>query len=269
MKFAQYIVFLLLSISTCFAVDESSTFSQCVAERKNSEEQKAKDNALLWYRTSAERIAIYEQTFVSAEKQIDINRKESDIKSTNWGIVVGLDGTLLDSSEYKYYQYFGCTNENSLDYKEFAIKNMFQANPGAANFTCDIQALGGKVFIVTNRDVGDEQGHDVMTATAHNLETQHICYDSIIYAQDAFDTNKNPRFNAISTGDYENITAQNPQPATKIIAYVGNDIEDFPNFKQNTAHNYHDDSDEFNLFGSEYFLLPNPLTGGWRKNYWK
>lgn len=267
MKLTKILLISLLFNSHYVFADDKS-IEQCVTEQEKTNPV-INDKALLWYHTSAERTALFRQIFSTSLTQINNKIKDPKAKLNNWGVIIGLDNVLLDSSEYKYYQYLGCTAPNSSDYKDYIMTHILPANPGAADLTCKIKAMGGKVFIVTNRNAGGDDSTELMNATVSNLNEENICYDSILYANDSTDLNKNPRFNAINSGDYENIKVYKPQQQSQIIAYFGSDIEDFPDFKQNTAQSLPESSPVFNNFGSEYFLLPNPVSGTWRANYWK
>ena len=133
-----------------------------------------------------------------------------------------------------------------------------------------MQALGGKVIIVTNRDATSEEAREIINSTESNLATEKVCYDSVIFANGISDTNKNPRFNAITSGDYENTIATTKYTIPlNIVAYVGSDIEDFPSLKQQIMRTQSENESDFDKFGTEYFILPNPISGSWRTNYLK
>lgn len=258
----------ILTLYSASSIAEDNDFAQCIAEREHSVVQQT-DYALIWYRTSAEKNALFRQIFTDGMAQIGQRVKTDKLKLNSWGVVFNLDNVLLDDSQYRYAQYLGCTKDNNVNFSNFIRNNILPTNSGAADITCQIQALGGKVFIVSNRNGSGDNGKELMKATVNNLSQQHICYNSILYASDTSGWNKNPRFTAITSGDYENILVDSPQAATMVIAYFGSNIEDFPSFKQNTAHSLSPDSPELDKFGTEYFLVPNPLTGNWRRNYWK
>lgn len=222
-------------------------------------------DALLWYRNSIERKIISRQIFDNALDQINNNRDEAKLKSKTWGVIFALDGTLLDISDFYYRNALKCADENPETKNEYYVEASSIATPGAKEISCGIQKLGGYVIIVSNRD-GRSSGKNIVSQTEANLKQQKICYDSVIFANNSYDTDKNPRFTAVSSGDYENVVTSKQLPALKIIAYLGNDISDFPDFKQNTAKNLPYDSTALDDFGDSYFMLPNPLFGGWQSN---
>lgn len=223
-------------------------------------------DSLLWFRDSAEMKAIYRQIFANSIDKIDDMIESNNLKPKTWGVVMALDGTLLDDSGFEYKKNHHCLAENITTRTEYQTLIHLDATPGAADFSCQIHDRGGKVFIVTNRNGADDNGRKLIDETIANLKQENICFDSILFANGNGNTNKNPRFNAITSGDYENMIVTTTQVATPIIAFVGSDIQDFPNLKQNISHDLDGDSEYFDDFGEKYFLLPNPTYGSWQEN---
>lgn len=223
-------------------------------------------DALLWYRSSAERKALYRQIFNDALDQIEYNVTEDKLKSKTWGVVFGLDGTLMDVSGSYLTNTAKCASNNPGAGNQFVIESAVNATPGAREITCGIQKLGGYVVIVSDVVGSGENGATIQQLTKTNLARLKICYDNILFSNNQYDKDKNPRFTAVTAGDYENVISSRKLPAIKIMAYLGSNIEDFPDFKQSTAKNLSPDSPELEEFGDRYFLLPNPLSGVWQNN---
>ena len=242
------------NIITAVQCNQSTTAE---VTRNNSE-------AMLWYRNSVENKAIYRQIMSSTLNQIAINKDFAKLKPKTWGVVFAIDGTLLDVSDFYYNNVLKCNKENPELIEDYYLKATAIATPGATKLTCGIRKLGGYVVVVTNRDGSGGNGKNIVALTQANLTQQKICYDSIIFANNIYDTNKNPRFAAVTTGDYENVIATKQLPAIKIAAYMGTDITDFPDFKQNTAKLIPANSAELDDFGQNYFMLPNPIVGSWQ-----
>lgn len=240
-------------------------------ERKaNSIQNSASYDSLLWYRSSAEAKAIYLQIFNNAYDQILDNVAESGLKTHAWAVVFALDGTLLDNSKAKATQVSLRSNASEDVHQANESANYYSALPGASEISCDLRDAGARVIIITNRDGNvNNKNLNMINWTQENLKQQDICYDSIIFANHASDSNKNPRFSAVINGDYENVITTKTFPPLPIMGYFGSDIQDFPNFKQNTAHDYSADSDLFDDFGYRYFMLPNPTQGTWLNNRFK
>lgn len=244
-----------------FAEDINNNITQCL--KQNSPQNQDIGKNLLWYRTSLEQYAIFQETYTNALDSIAAVSKSKNLPNGSWGVIMSIDNTILDTSDYQYAQIAHCASNN---YNDYIIKYKLPNLPVAPNFTCQIESLGGRVFLVTNRNGNGDIGKKIQAATVQNLKSNNICYDSILFANNSYDTNKNPRFTAIKSGDYENIITTKALPATEIIAYIGNDIIDFPDLKQSDNRQ---DSNEFINFGKSYFILPNPIYGSWSNNHWK
>lgn len=218
---------------------------------------------LQWYHNSAEAKALFQQTFSIALDQIKDLVSEKKLATKSWTVVFALEGTLLDASEYQS-TWLRSNKSNS----EHAYYPVGQLNviPGATNISCKIQEMGGRVIIVSNSVGSGEKGKNLIQTTEDNLSQQKICYDSIVFANDNYDRNKNPRFTAISSGDYENVITTKTFAPLNVIAYIGSDIQDFPNYKQSTTKDLPIGNQNWDKFGEEYFILPNPFFGSWKNN---
>ena len=54
-------------------------------------------------------------------------------------------------------------------------------------------------------------------------------------------------------------------PPHKVIAYFGDNIQDFPNMFQADLINTSPKDSRYNKFSDGYFILPNPLYGSWMR----
>lgn len=226
-------------------------------------------NSLKWYRNSIEKKAIYHEVFNNAYDKISTKVINNKLESGTWGIISDIDETVLDNTNYQL--------ENLKTNKQFVLKMFYKslakeqspATPGAANFTCKIQQLGGKVIFVTNRD--GTFNNNVIPSTINNLKKVGICFDNILFANGSkpTDMDKNNRFNAVVMGDYKNVLSINTMKDINIIGYLGDNIQDFPNMSQSKLENVDVNDTIFTQFGTTYFELPNPTYGSWEKNIFK
>ena len=122
--------------------------------------------------------------------------------------------------------------------------------PGAARFLARVHSLGGRIAIVTNR-LGSE-----CADTEAVFRTYGLAYDMMLCRPDGSPGDKNPRFGAVAAG-----TTPSGSPALDIVAFLGDNILDFPSASQ--ALREKDDS-AFDAFGTRYFILPNPMYGSWQ-----
>lgn len=261
-------ILFLMSFSIILINSYADTLKIAPEEKEciNSPQNSKLYQALLWYRNSAEIKALYRQIFSNAENVISDNINNDKLAPSKWGVAMALDGTILDNSGYVLQKLNTCNPESIETRYQYETTHVLPATPGAAELSCGIQELGGKVFIISNRDGDGESGTNIMAATIQNLNQAEICYDSVIFANGVGNSNKNPRFTAITSGDYENVITSKQQLATPLIAYFGSNIQDFPNLKQNLLSNSDGNGEAFDSFGEEYFMLPNPLGGSWQDN---
>lgn len=235
--------------------------TSCVASRPDTSNNYT---ATKWYRDSVERNAQYHQVFSVGLEKVNAKVAQEKLKHKNWGVIMDIDETVLDNSFYEKANILNCRNVTMPTMYESMELAVSIATPGAHNFTCSVQKSGGKVVLVTNRDGSYDD--KIQKATLDNLQKAGICYDTVIFANGMNDMNKTPRFNAVVAGDYSKIIATKPLKPLNVLAYFGDNIQDFPNITQSAAIKLDANSDFYNKFGQEYFSLPNPTYGSWEHN---
>lgn len=227
--------------------------------------------AVKWYRNSAERNALYHQAYNLGTLYVEqwVNKNKPQPKT--WGVVLDIDETTLDNSWY-----FRACNDIAHDESIFshyvANPQKSTALPGVKEFLDRVHSLGGYVTLVSNRDGAfkDSSG-SVMDSTIANLKQEKIYFDQVLLANhrdSKTPSNKNPRFNAVITGNYDasQMVWSNKLPAHKVIAFFGDNIQDFPTFKQQQMDKLDINDKTYNIFGNGYFILPNPIYGSWVAN---
>lgn len=224
-----------------------------------------------WYRNSAEKKALYNQAYRAATLYIEnwVQNKKPKVKT--WGVILDIDETTLDNSWY--FRECGEVASKELHFSRYVANPQKSTSlPGVVAFSNLVHNLGGYVSFVSNRDGSfkDSTG-SVLDTTVANLKQQNIYFDQVVLAnwRDAKNpTNKNPRFEAINSGKYDakEMLWSNTLPKYKVIAYLGDNIHDFPNFKQIEAKALDKNHSQFILFGNGYFIMPNPMYGSWQAN---
>ena len=204
-------------------------------------------NEIRWFRNSAEYRALALQVYSTAAARLP--GLSSGLARSSWAVILDADETVLDNSEYQRRRAVldsGFTNDS---WTQWVDERAAVAVPGAVDFTKFVHAIGGLVVIVTNRSV------DVCDATRANLALIGVLPDMVL-CQPKGESDKNPRFQRVQNG-----TAQSGIPGLKVVAWVGDNIQDFPNLTQ-AARN---DSAVLAEFGRKYFVLPNPMYGSWQQ----
>lgn len=212
-------------------------------------------NADMWYRDSAERNAIYREVFLLAENVIKQKIAAENLQPQQWGIIVDIDETTLDNSKWDYMHDIQHTQQS---WNDFAAEAISVPTPGVKQFIADIHQMGGYVNLVSNRPI------TLQAATEKNLREQGIYFDQVLLDSTNKGTSfvdKNPRFAAIVAG-----TAPSKLPGQKILAWFGDNIQDFPKLKQTDMIKENANGDAYNVFGVSDFVLPNPMYGSWQAN---
>jgi predicted secreted acid phosphatase len=122
--------------------------------------------------------------------------------------------------------------------------------PGAAAFLARVRELGGRVAIVTNRLESE------CADTEAVFRTHRLVYDVMLCRPDGGPSDKNPRFAAVGAA-----MGKAGGSPLDVLAFVGDNILDFPNLSQAAAKQA---ETVFDPFGVQYFMLPNPMYGSWQ-----
>jgi len=212
-------------------------------------------NAVKWWRDSAERIAIYREIFLMADHSIKQQILKDHLKPHTWGVIVDVDETILDNSKWNREH---VSKQSQKSWDEFAAEGISIRTPGAKELLTSIHQLGGYANLVTNRP------EYLRSVTEKNLKQEGLYFDQILLKPNDsrnWYEDKNFRFQAIIKG-------KNPShlPAQTIIAWLGDNIQDFPKLKQNMMSQQNSEGFAYDKFGVMYFALPNPMYGSWENN---
>ena len=201
-----------------------------------------------WFRSSAEYRGIALEVYRDAGDHLaELTR---GLGTGTWAVILDADETVLDNSLHE--RRLADRNESftETEWARWVHERAATAVPGAVEFTRKVRAMGGRIAIVTNRP------DSLCAPTRDNLKSIGVDAD-VVLCQPGTESNKNPRFQKIQNG-----TAAAGVPALKVVEWLGDNIQDFPDLTQavrGVAGGYAD-------FGSRYFLLPNPMYGSWEKN---
>jgi 5'-nucleotidase (lipoprotein e(P4) family) len=201
-------------------------------------------SSIHWFRNAAEYRALALQVFRQATEQV--TRQAAGLPRGSWAVILDGDETVLDNSEYQRRNALRGTSFNAQSWHAWVREQATPAIPGAAEFTQGVQRLGGRVAIVTGRD------QVVCPETEANLRAVGIGVDIVLCRADPANSDKNPRFRAVAEG-----TTPAGLPPLRVIAWLGDNIRDFPGLDQSAR------ADALQLFGTRYFMLPNPMYGSW------
>jgi 5'-nucleotidase (lipoprotein e(P4) family) len=249
----------LTIFSTVFAGNSEVICSPYAAKEQSIE------GAVHWYHDSAEKEAVYREIYVLGLKYVRYQVLDQQLKPHTWGVIIDVDETGLDNSLYYSKCNIAPSDENVFS-KYISTREFSKAAPGVKTFAQSVKNLGGYVTFITNRD-GSYGG--VLDSTAENLKKEGVYFDQIVLAnrkEARSPSDKNPRFDAIASGKYDSkeMVWSNKLPAYKVIAFFGDNIQDFPKLKQADMIQSKNREQELSKFGDGYFIFPNPIYGSWQ-----
>ncbi|CAN5758672.1 N/A [soil metagenome] len=205
-------------------------------------------NEVHWVRRAAEHRAIFIQTFGHATERV--RALAANRPRGGWAVILDADETVLDNSEYQRRLAERGGSFDIETWNAWVREEAADTLPGAAAFIRTVRELGGRVAIVTNRD------DVVCDSTRRNLRDLGVTVD-VVLCQTAGESGKGGRFRAVAEG-----TAGAGLPQLDVIAFVGDNIQDFPS----TTQQIRDAGPAaFGRFGHDWFILPNPMYGSWER----
>jgi 5'-nucleotidase (lipoprotein e(P4) family) len=206
--------------------------------------------ALRWTRDSAEHRALDLQVYKAATAHVE--QEAARRPSGGWAVVLDADETVIDNSVYQVERERANLPFDAPSWHAWTQRREAVPLPGARAFLARLRELGGRIAIVTNRSVSECPDTEAVFR-AHDL-----AFDVILCKPDAGPGDKNPRFEAVAKG-----TTPAGLPPLEIVAFVGDNIQDFPSLSQAIRKQ---GDDAFADFGVRFFALPNPMYGSWERN---
>lgn len=209
----------------------------------------------VWMQESGEYRALAYQVYNAAKDRFSIEKNSADNKNKKLAVIMDIDETVLNNI-YTQEEYI----KDGKNYSEEAWDKWVKAEkataiPGAVEFVNYVYKNGGEVFFITNRNENERLN------TLNNLKKEGFIADNTHLILKTKESSKETRRKAIENSGY------------KVIIYVGDDLNDFID-SGSTSQEKRDNVDKFkNEFGKKYFILPNPVYGGFEsgldKNYYK
>jgi 5'-nucleotidase (lipoprotein e(P4) family) len=206
--------------------------------------------AVRWARDSAEHRALFLEVYRAATAHVE--QEGARRAPGTWAVILDADETTIDNSGYQRERALAGRGFEAESWREWCARREAVPLPGAAAFLDRVRALGGRIAIVTNRNA-DECPDTEAVFQAHGL-----AYDVMLCKPVGGPSDKNTRFEAVARG-----TTPAGLPPLDVVAFVGDNIQDFPGLGQAIRE---ESDDAFAAFGERYFLLPNPMYGSWERN---
>ena len=198
-----------------------------------------------WVRNSVEYSTLTQQIYAGAAQAVTDAKREKK----PWVVVLDVDETALDNSAYQLEMAAYGTSFDFESWNAWCERRAAPAVPGAVAFVETVRGAGGQIVYITNRSsVTDDATRANLTAVGLWQEGDVLCTQTEDKTYD-----KVTRRGEVRTGTG---SCSIGKPA-HVVAYIGDTITDFPDAEEAP--------DIASPFGTQYFLLPNPMYGSWMK----
>ena len=206
--------------------------------------------AIRWSRGAAEHRALFLQVYAMATARVE--QQAAGRAAGTWGVVLDADETVIDNSTYQLERARLGKPFDAASWRAWTARREATPLPGAAAFLARVRALGGRIAIVTNRAAAECPDTEAV------FRAHALAYDALLCKADGGGSDKNSRFEAVAKG-----TTGRGLPPLEVVAFVGDNVNDFPGLNQ-AIRNQGDAA--FAEFGRRFFALPNPMYGSWERN---
>jgi 5'-nucleotidase (lipoprotein e(P4) family) len=218
--------------------------------RAEAPSQKPLSNAIRWTRDSAEHRALFLQIYAAASAHVQ--QEAARRPGGGWAAVLDADETVIDNSLYQLERERAGLPFDGPSWHAWTERREAVPLPGARAFLARVRELGGRIAIVTNRTVSECPDTEAV------FRAHALAFDVMLCKPDAGPSDKNPRFESVVKG-----TTSTGLPPLEIVAFVGDNIYDFPALSQAIRKQ---GDEAFSDFGVRFFALPNPMYGSWERN---
>jgi 5'-nucleotidase (lipoprotein e(P4) family) len=172
-----------------------------------------------------------------------------------WAVVLDVDETALDNSAYQLERAAYGLSFAQPSWQAWVRRAQAGAVPGVREFVQRVRQLGGRIAWITDREA-DEKGGDLTTATKVNLGNVGLWGErDLLCMRHGSKDSKAVRRRDLTTGGGSCSWPDKPVP---VLVFVGDQLPDFPGNGESLP-----DSGSEDAFGHRFFLLPNPMYGGW------
>ena len=194
-------------------------------------------NDVRWVVESTEYESLCHQTYKLATERIK-NLQDID---QNLAVIMDLDETVLDNSQYQVELYEKNETYNPESWAVWVLKEEAKLVPGAKEFIDIVRKKGIQLIFISNRM--DAR----LEATINNMKKCKVSSESDIYLLrlDKADK-KTVRRNEVYTASGR----MSKYKRFEIVLYIGDAMGDFP-------------KKDFDKFGNNQIILPNPMYGKW------
>ena len=205
-------------------------------------------DSIRWMRDAAEYRAALWQVYRLATAHVE---SEALTRTAGtWAVILDADETVINNVIYQEERARERLPYSQESWRAWVLRREATPLPGAAPFLSRVQTLGGRIAIVTNRLQSECPDTEAV------FKIHRLPYDVMLCRPDGGPSDKNPRFEAVAAG-------RTPigSSALEVVAFVGDNILDFPGLSQASAAQA---EPAFASFGVRFFVVPNSMYGSWQ-----
>jgi 5'-nucleotidase (lipoprotein e(P4) family) len=203
---------------------------------------------IVWVRDSAEYRALSAQAYALAGRRID--ELAAGRQPGTWAVSLDVDETVLSNLDHEIELEAGNGVFDEGGWARWVAKRSAPVLAGAVPFLERVHRLGGKIALVSNRDV------PMQADTEANLRAEGVPFDLLLLRPSPDKGAKQPRWDAVAQG-----TAAPGVPPLEIVMWVGDNIRDFPGGDQSLRDA---PAEALAPFGNRFIVIPNPMYGSWK-----
>ena len=202
-------------------------------------------NDVRWVRNSSEYKSlchqVYSQAIYKLEKKIKHNKFSLNTRQNNYAVIMDLDETVLDNSDYQVDLFDKNQTFNMDSWATWVEKEEAKLVPGAQKYINHLRKNNIQIIFISNRM------HARLKSTKNNMKKLGIFSEHDIYLlrkdkSDKKQIRRNEVFSATGRmNEFDEFT---------VIQYLGDAMGDF-------------NSKKYDRFGVDQFILPNPMYGKW------
>lgn len=202
---------------------------------------------LNYVQRSGEVKALYRQVFNMAKYQFDKSMPSDGKKKA---VVVDLDETMMDNSPYTGWEILNNQPFTGETWDMWNEARETLSTAGAVDFSHYINDNGGTIFYVSNRS------NKKFKATTDNLKAlgfSGVSEDTVLLKTTT--SLKEARFKQIRDMGYD------------IVLFIGDNLNDFTDigYRGSNEERIKFVEDNAEQFGTKFFVMPNPIHGGWER----
>lgn len=253
---------LSLSKNFIFVLTATVIFAGCSSTKQVADDPTT--SATLWVQTSAEFDALTTTVYRSASTQLNnalsvnswtasVEQEDNQYRGLPPAIIMDVDETVLDNSPFQARLIKQNKSYNEERWNSWVREEKAEAIDGALSFAKEAAAKGITVFYLTNRDASVEE------ATRDNLEK--LGFPMKENTDVLLTKNERQEWTSAKVNRRKYLSTN-----YRIIMLFGDNLNDFvPTEGLNLEERKQLVEKHRDRFGTQWFVLPNPVYGSWEE----